>query len=424
MNSLDNHLPSITNRFVLRSIFLYLILYIFPYGFEYVQELNTDDISFWKSATIWFGESFLGFEMNPERLRKGFDSQYDYSRFVLIALISVAGAFIWNFIDSKLKQNYNSKLRALTRTILRYHVGLTMILYGLSKVFMLQFGEMDLDKLESKIGDSNGMSFLWTFMSYSKFYTMTAGWIEVIGGVLLLFRKTTFIGSFIVLVSMVNVVLIDIGYDVRVKMFAIHLLLMTILLMSSHFKRMINFFLLNKATNPFIENSLFTDIRYKKIGYFIKGAILLYFTISCFIHLKERIHSQKKNDYPSLTRFHEINTHTINGETIPETDERRWHTISINGNSYIPQHLSIKGASRYPKRYSYTADTSQNTMSIISMNSPDSLDFKYEDLGKGAFNFIGTSSGGDTIRLFTKSKSMDNYRLSSNKIKWITDLKK
>ena len=160
---------------------------------------------------------------------KGFDSKYDYSRFLLIAILSIIGAIIWRLLDKRVKF-ININVKTWVVTIIRYHVGLTLILYGMAKVLMLQFGEMDLLNLEDKVGSYTGMGFLWKFMSYSAFYTKTTGYIEVIGGALLLFRKTTFFGAIISFVAMANVVIIDIGYDVSVKMFAIHLFLMTVIL--------------------------------------------------------------------------------------------------------------------------------------------------------------------------------------------------
>lgn len=254
-----------------RFIFLYLILYIYPYGFEYIYELKPDTISFWPGITTWFGETFLGWDYKIANLQSGFDSKYDYTRFLLIAIVSLIGAGVWVFIDSKIKRFYTAKLKVLIKTFLRYHVGLTLIIYGLSKVLLLQFGHMDIAGLETKIGNQTGMSFLWKFMSYSEFYTITAGLVEVIGGVLILFRRTTFIGAFILFIAMANVVLMDIGYDVSVKMFAIHLFLMTVLIMSDHLKQMVRFFITNKPTIPYSFHPLFNTVKSKKFGYSLKG---------------------------------------------------------------------------------------------------------------------------------------------------------
>ncbi len=424
MTSFENHHSSVLNKIFLRFIFLYLLFYVYPYGFEYVIQLDANDISFWKDITIWFGEFFLGWEFNKDRLLNGFDSKYDYSRFLLIFFFSVFGTLIWMFIDSKFNFEYDLKLKTLTRTILRYHVGLTLIIYGLSKVFMLQFGEMDIDRLETTMGNHNGMRFLWAFMSYSKFYTMTTGWVEVIGGVLLLFRKSTFIGAFILLIAMINVVIIDIGYDVRVKMFAIHLLLMTILLLGNNFKRMFNFFILNKPTTPNIEYPLFLNRKSKKIGYFIKGILLLYFTISCFFSYSDRLRSQKLNRYVSMTGFHEIETQIINGDTLSKSNECRWKTMSINGSSWRPESLKIVSLDNEANMYSFEADTIQNTIKFYPYKDLEShaYEFQFKKLRDKIFVFQGSYQG-DSIWIKTKIKTLKDYPLKANEIRWITDLK-
>ncbi|WP_027395828.1 DoxX family protein [Aquimarina latercula] len=416
---------SLSSKIFLRFIFLYLLFYIYPYGFEYIRELDTSDISFWQGITVWFGETFLSWEFDKQNLLNGFDSKYDYSRFLLITVLSIIGTIAWILIDTKFKLNYNQKLKTLTRTILRYHIGLTLIIYGLAKVFMLQFGEMDLDRLENTIGNHNGMSYLWTFMSYSKFYTMTTGWVEVIGGVLLLFRRSTFIGAFILFIAMINVVIIDIGYDVRVKMFAIHLLVMTVLLISNDLKRMINFFILNKPTVPIIELPLFTNPKTKKIGYILKACILLYFTISSSINFSNRIKSQTANRYPSMTGFHQVEIQMVNGDTIPKSTNIRWKNISINGSSYRPETLKIIQEDKKQLYFLFEADTIKRTIDFHEYNDSEKKanSFTYDRLDDNVFIFKGSYKG-DSIWVRTKAKTFKNYRLTKSGMRWITDLTK
>ena len=94
-----------------RFLFLYVLLYIYPYGFEYVQELTTSDISFWPSITSWFAELFLGWKIDKDNLLNGFDSKYDYSRFLLVACLSVIGTLVWLWIDKRLNWDYNRNLK-------------------------------------------------------------------------------------------------------------------------------------------------------------------------------------------------------------------------------------------------------------------------------------------------------------------------
>lgn len=423
MNTVKEKEWSLSNKLWYRFIFLYIVLYIYPYGFEYIQELTTSDISFWRNITIWFGETFIGWNLHEDNLLNGFDSKYDYSRFLLIAVLSIIGATVWYFIDKKFTFSYTSKLKVLLQTILRYHVGFTLIIYGLSKVFMLQFGEMDINRLETPMGNQSGMSFVWAFMSYSKLYTMTSGWIEVIGGILLLFRRSTFIGAFILFVAMANVVLIDIGYDVRVKMFAIHLFLMTILLMSDHLKRMFHFFIVNKATAPVIESPLFKGKTSRKLGYVLKGGLLLYFLISNVLIFSDRIHSQTDNRYPSLTAFHEIEIFVKNGDTIAtSSNDLAWKTLSINGASYIPETLMITSENGYGANYSFEADTLARTIQFYPFrgDSTDLYHFTYKKVSNKTFVFEGTHKD-DTIWMKTTSKTLKDYQLTAQRFKWITD---
>ncbi|MGO4921556.1 DoxX family protein [Maribacter spongiicola] len=416
---------TITQKLILRFVFLYFLLYIYPYGFEYTKEIDPNNFSFWKGVTTWFGKVFLGWEYNPNMLLNGFDSKYDFTRFLLIAVISIIGATIWVFIDSKIKKEYNNKLKILLQTILRYHIGLTLILYGLSKVFLLQFGTMDIDTLETPIGELNGMNFVWAFMSYSKFYGITAGLIEVIGGLLLLFRRTTSLGAFLLLIAMTNVVLMDIGYDVIVKMFAIHLLLMIVFLMWDDLKRLYDFFLRNKPSTAATYLPLFEGRKGKNTRNIIKGTLLLYVFISFSFDMTERIKQQHSNHYKNFTSSHEIELFVKNGDTIPKSkiNGNRWNKIRINDLSYLPETLMILNEDNITQRYKFTVDTLTKKLHLTDFYGEDKTQHKltYKALENKVYIYEGIFKG-DSLRMRTRAKSISDYRLTRNGIRWIRDL--
>ncbi len=422
MKTLENQKYNFKRKLFWRFIFLYIILYIFPYGFEYINELNPEDISFWKGITIWFGQTFLGWEFYINNLQNGFDSKYDYSRFLLIVCISTIGSVIWLFIDSKIKYSYTHKLKVLLQTILRYHIGLTLILYGLAKVFLLQFGSLDINDLETNLGNQSGMGFLWKFMSYSDFYSTSTGLIEIIGGVLVLFRRTTFIGAFILFIAMVNVVLVDIGYDVSVKMFAIHLLLMTVLLIFDNLKQLINFFITNKPTIPYNFAPFFNS---KKIRYGLKGIILIYFIISFRNSFKERIRTEKSPNNIEMTGIYEIDIFIKNRDTInsSNSDRLRWEIMRLNCNKYYPKHVAIKNSDGQTQWFKFEENVLDKTITFkpIENASESEYLFNYKKTGKNKFTFSGVYKG-DTLSFSAKSKMIKDYLLTKNKIQWIRDL--
>lgn len=410
---------NVWNKFLLRFILLYFIFYIYPYGLEYIHNFKFDDFSFWKGITIWFGETFFGWEFNRNLLYNGFDSKYDFSRFSLIAVLSILFSCIWIFLDRKFKWYYDVKVKQLLRTILRYHVGLTLALYGLAKLIPTQFGVMSFDRLETPLGDFTGMGLLWAFMGYSKFYTIVTGWVEFIGGVLLLFRRTTFLGSFILLIAMLNVVIIDIGYDVTVKMFAVHLLCMVIVLLGPYAKNLLNFFVFNLPTTSIKEKSLFD--KNKKIANYIKAGILILFSISLYHHKEEALEYAKEDTTPTISGEYEVIEQVRKNDTLKIENDGRWKSFSINGSSWKRGSFRLEKMDGENYYYDFKADTVTKTIELISkkdtVNSP--YKFRYSKIGKEVV-FEGKYKG-DSIMVKTKSKTLLDYRLM-RKTKLIRDL--
>jgi hypothetical protein len=305
---------------------------------------------------------------------------------------------------------------------------LTLILYGLAKVLVLQFGELDLLTLENKMGSYTGMSFLWRFMSYSPFYAQVTGWVEIIGGLLLLFRSTTFLGATISLVAMINVVVIDIGYDVSVKMFAIHLLLMVVILVGYNIQRLVQFFVFNKTMIPSVKyESLFPE-KLKILQYILKVGIILYFSISQFVFQGGRLDRKStESEAPSLSSVYFVKHQTINGkhavgDSIPEN--LQWEAIFINGSSYLKNSMVIQDAKGSRKYFTTETDTLKKTLLFYPFRGKkeDASTFTYEKLEDKKMRFEGIYQG-DTISIVTESKAMEDYRLIQSKIKWIRDLK-
>lgn len=113
----------------------------------------------------------------------------------------------------------------------------------------------------------------------------------------------------------------------------------------------------------------------------------------------------------------------VNGDTLHVSDGTMWKSISINGNSYLPEGIKITNMDGKSIRYKFTADTTLKTMTLTPRNSPEAYEFQYEETEKNHFTFHGTSSQGDTISIQTKSKSLLDYPLTANEIRWITDLR-
>ena len=86
-----------------------------------------------------------------------------------------------------------------------------MFAYGGAK--LVQFdGAAAINKTVSEM---TGMELMWAFYGYSKSYAMALGLFEIIGGTLMLIKKTRIIGCFFISTILVNVILQDIYFQVH-----------------------------------------------------------------------------------------------------------------------------------------------------------------------------------------------------------------
>jgi hypothetical protein len=86
-----------------------------------------------------------------------------------------------------------------------------MLIYGLAKVIQFE-GAAQLDKTVSEL---TGMELMWAFYGYSKPFAITLGIFEVIGGLLIFFKRTRLIGCLFTSTILVNVILQDIYFGVN-----------------------------------------------------------------------------------------------------------------------------------------------------------------------------------------------------------------
>lgn len=93
-----------------------------------------------------------------------------------------------------------------------YIVVLAMLAYGIGKI--VQFNRAN--DLELKVSEMTGMQLMWAFYGYSKPFVLTLGALEIIGGILMFFKRTRIVGCLFVSTILINVILQDIFYGVNV----------------------------------------------------------------------------------------------------------------------------------------------------------------------------------------------------------------
>jgi hypothetical protein len=88
------------------------------------------------------------------------------------------------------------------------------------------------------------------FMSHSYGYSAFVGTAELVAGVLLCFRRTATLGALIGAATLLNVVFLNVFFNVGVKLWSSNLLLMSGFLVALDARRLANFFALNRPVLP------------------------------------------------------------------------------------------------------------------------------------------------------------------------------
>jgi hypothetical protein len=97
--------------------------------------------------------------------------------------------------------------------LLRYGVAFVFIFYGFAKLMGAQFTILD-SELDRPMRDVSGFWLTWYYFGYSAVYGSFIALSQIIGALLLTFRRTTLLGACLLFGIASNIVLIDVCYGV------------------------------------------------------------------------------------------------------------------------------------------------------------------------------------------------------------------
>jgi uncharacterized membrane protein YphA (DoxX/SURF4 family) len=189
------------------------------------------------AAVSWFSQHVLGLA-DPSIVETGSgDRAWNYLSLLVIMVLAAIGTIVWSILDRR--RTAYPRLAIGAQVTLRYYLAVAMLGYGLAKLLKLQFPDLSPGWLDRRVGEMSPMGLLWTFMSYSRPYTVFVGLTEVLGGVLLLWRRTATLGALIIVGIMTNVVMMSFCYDVPAKLYSSELLAVALVIALPGIRRLI-----------------------------------------------------------------------------------------------------------------------------------------------------------------------------------------
>jgi uncharacterized membrane protein len=266
------------------------------------------------------------------------------------------------------------------------------------------------------------MGIAWTFMGASKTYTMFSGFAEVIGGLLLFHRRTRTFGTLMIFSVMLNVFMINMSYDVPVKLFSFHLMIEALFIASLDYKRILNLFVISKsktfsnALKPLFPNKTY-GIAATVVKLVFIGTVIYTYMSSNIKYWKQRYQAPE----PCFYGVYDTELFIKNKDTIPPllTDNTRWKRLMMD-KGYLSRYIVIRGMKDQSNWYTYELDSIQNTIKMISTrDSLDVLDLNYVK------NESGLSLKGlwknDSIEVKFKKYDTSKIVLTNRGFNWINE---
>lgn len=289
--------------------------------------------SLFEGIFAWVGRSILKVEGKLEYFLTGSgDTTMAYISLFVQGIMAMLGTLIWTVIDRK-RKSYN-KLFYWFLVLLRIFLIFFLLSYGFAKIYKSQFPNPSLIRLLQPIGEMSPMGLAWTYMGHSEYFNLVVGFIEALGGLLLIPRRTQTLGALIAAGVLLQIFLMNMFYDIPVKIFSLHLLLMALFIFSLDAKRFLNVFVYNKTTPRYNFYNPINDKEYHKIIFWFKTAsIFILVGIMAYQgYNNERSDYGDKRSKPALYGIWEVTHFIKNGDTLPPllTDSKRWHYLVID----------------------------------------------------------------------------------------------
>lgn len=406
-----SHAWTTAQKILFRFFCIYFLLYTFFKGSGIFNSLL-------HSFIPWVGQHILHISYDITVFSNGSgDTTYDYVVVFTLFVVAMLGCIVWSLLDRH-RTEYNIPYYWLL-VVVRYGLALSMLQYGFLKVFYLQFSFPDQTRLLESYGDSSPMGLAWTFMGYSRAYNYFTGFAEVLGGTLLLFRRTTAIGSILTLVVMTNIAMLNYCYDIPVKLLSTHMVVMCLFILAPNFQRFYDFFILHRtAIIPLPKAPVFKK-KAVNIALIAFKYILIIVSFASAIVSGVQKQSEANSSKPALYGIYNTELFVRNGDTLPPllSDNIRWRRLIVEKSSNV----SIQTMADSFSQYTLKTDTLKKQLEVISYgDSTEKYTFHYSIPEKDNLSIWGKWQG-DSIRVQFHKYNTEQFNLVNRGFHWINE---
>ncbi len=426
----NKHWP-LYQRILFRFFFIYFLLSTAIWGWlgsiPWLSFLSTFSNSFSSFYTELFNDYIYQIKEELVPTRGSGDTSMGWATLYAQLFLSLMGSILWSILDRKRTHYYWSHLAL--RNVVRYYIILFAFIYGAIKVYGLQMPSPSNSYYATDLGHFTGMRFSWNFIGYSKGYEFFSGLMELFVGIFLLYRRTIVLGALLGIGVFANVFLLNMSYDIPVKIFSFQLLFACVFICLNNHNRITQFLIFNKSVTP----DTSWDIPYfkswvKPARIILKSVFILVFALYPMYNYYSFYASvnSRETTPPFQNGFYEVQQFILDGDTIPPERGSWWHwqdvAIDQSGRGSIGL-VDSTFRVRYGRSYfSYELDSAETTLSIKQSSSDVFTLFKgtYVKLNDRDLQLTGTYKRKHDLQVRLIWQERD-YPLARKEFNWILE---
>jgi len=408
-------------RIAFRFLFVYLSLFILM---TQISGSMIPNLSFYyrglgrlwpfSALTSWTAEHIFGVVgVDPAG---GGEPLFFWVQAFWVLIVSVLATVVWSVMDSR-RQQYEA-LHRWFRLFVRFALAAAMFEYGMTKVIPTQFPAPSLETLVTPTGDLTLSALLWTSIGASPAYQIFTGCIEVLGGILLLLPRTTLLGALLSMAAMMQVFVLNMSYDIGLKLVSFHLIVLALFLLAPDVPRLVDVFLRDRATNPSKHAPLFGSARANRTALVLQILFGIYL-VGMYTTINVRFWDVGGGGRPKspLYGIWNVESISIDGQSQPahlNDYDRRWRRVIFDA----PDRVTFQRTDDSFARFDAAVDPNQMTVALTRASKAWKANFMFERPSPDRLILDGEMDG-QRVRTELQRVEFDTYRLLNSTFRWV-----
>lgn len=413
-------------KILFRFFFIYLVLFILPFNIL-AESTGLGFIGDAYNAVMdpmvkFFNDHFFHVAQELVPIGGSGDTSYGWAQFWMFIVLAAAGCLVWSLMDRR-RMNYEKADYWICIGV-RYYLGFTAFLYGILKIFAMQMPFPSLTQMATPLGDYLPMRFSWLFIGYSAPYQIFSGIMETIVGILLLWRRTATLGTVMALAVFFNVMMLNLCYDIPVKLFSMNIVMLCLFLLAHEWHRIHAFFIVNREAAQCNIYDVSFPKKWMRISRVLLKCIFVILAVGGTIY--ETYGWMKERDQPRQVTVLRPGVYDV--DYLPGSDsiaaDKKWRDLIIEPGSWLTVRSTLPDTSfreQYARTWmNFKVDSLQQVLLLKPAPGKDPLyRLQYEIKDSTGFLLRGRLRGDSVLMMFTLSKH--RYQLGEKQFHWLSE---